>query len=88
MSLRLASITAEGAAAAFSEKSSTFGHIVSSTSRMCASQPTARSSIQSEDSQTRSVARTTAMLLSKPKPVRIALRSFPPASAPRSAFSS
>eukprot|EP00965_Chrysotila_dentata_P118357 3912234-Pleurochrysis_carterae.AAC.2 len=45
---------------------------------MCASEPIARSSIRSEDSQTRAIARTAAMMLSEPKPVRIALRSFPP----------
>eukprot|EP00965_Chrysotila_dentata_P193270 6175660-Pleurochrysis_carterae.AAC.1 len=47
----------------------------------------AHSSIQSEDSQTRFIASTAAMMSSEPKPVRITLRSFLPASAPRSASS-
>eukprot|EP00965_Chrysotila_dentata_P130535 4315787-Pleurochrysis_carterae.AAC.1 len=55
---------------------------------MCTSEPIARSSIQSVDSQTRAIAHTAAMMPSEPKPVRIALRNFPPASAPRSTSSS
>eukprot|EP00965_Chrysotila_dentata_P227268 6195897-Pleurochrysis_carterae.AAC.1 len=47
---------------------------------MRASQPIARSSIHSVDSQTRAIARTATMMPSAPKPVRIALCSFEPAS--------
>eukprot|EP00965_Chrysotila_dentata_P001270 41198-Pleurochrysis_carterae.AAC.1 len=82
------SITAAGEAAAGSKKARAIGNIVGSTSRICASEPMARSSIQRADSQTRAIARTAARMPSEPKPARIALRSFPPASAPRSASSS
>eukprot|EP00965_Chrysotila_dentata_P194089 6176141-Pleurochrysis_carterae.AAC.3 len=78
MSSRVPSITAEDDTAAFSKNSSTVGRIVGSTSRMCESEPVARSSIQSKDSQTRAIARTAAMTLLEPKPVRMALRILPP----------
>eukprot|EP00965_Chrysotila_dentata_P097464 3221216-Pleurochrysis_carterae.AAC.1 len=47
---------------------------------MCASEPIARSSSQSEYSQTRAIARTAAIMPSEPKPVKIALRWQFPAS--------
>eukprot|EP00965_Chrysotila_dentata_P068211 2256123-Pleurochrysis_carterae.AAC.1 len=47
------SITAAGEAAACSKKVRAVGNIVGSTSRMCASEPIARSSIHRADSQTR-----------------------------------
>eukprot|EP00965_Chrysotila_dentata_P013056 430953-Pleurochrysis_carterae.AAC.1 len=83
MSSSVPSITAAGEAAACLKKASAVGHIVGSTSRMCASEPIARSSIQSEDSQTRAIACTAAIMPSEPKPVRIVLRSFPPPSRGR-----
>eukprot|EP00965_Chrysotila_dentata_P167212 5521340-Pleurochrysis_carterae.AAC.1 len=58
-SLSVPSITAAGEAAACSKKAKAVGYIVGSiTSRMCASEPIARSSIQRADSQTRAMART------------------------------
>eukprot|EP00965_Chrysotila_dentata_P179156 5916598-Pleurochrysis_carterae.AAC.1 len=76
------SITAAGEAAACSNKVSAVRSAVNHgrMSRMCALEPIARSSVQSEDSHTRAIARTAAIMPSEPKPVRIALRSFPPTS--------
>eukprot|EP00965_Chrysotila_dentata_P081995 2705726-Pleurochrysis_carterae.AAC.1 len=68
MSSSVPSITAAGEAAACWKKARAVGHIVGSTSRMCSSEPIARSSIQSEDSQTRTIARTAAIMPSEPKP--------------------
>eukprot|EP00965_Chrysotila_dentata_P168850 5575590-Pleurochrysis_carterae.AAC.1 len=76
------SITAAGEAAVCSKTARAVVHIVGSTSRMRASEPIARSSIQNADSQMRAIARNAGMMPSEPKPVKIA---FPPASAPRSA---
>eukprot|EP00965_Chrysotila_dentata_P084623 2792855-Pleurochrysis_carterae.AAC.1 len=72
---------AAGEAAACSKRARAVGHIESRTSKMCTSEPIARSSVQSADSQTRAIARTAAMMPSEPA-------SFLPASSPRSASSS
>eukprot|EP00965_Chrysotila_dentata_P143153 4730078-Pleurochrysis_carterae.AAC.1 len=71
------STTAAGEAAACSKKASVFGHIIGSTSRMWASEPIARSSIHSDDSQTRAMARTAALMPSEPKPVEDRVAQLP-----------
>eukprot|EP00965_Chrysotila_dentata_P019414 645626-Pleurochrysis_carterae.AAC.1 len=68
MSSSVPSITAAGEVAACRKKASAVGHIVGSTSRMCVLEPIACSSIQSEDSQIRAIARTAAKMPSEPKP--------------------
>ena len=88
ISCRLPFMMVFGEAAASLKKARTAGHSSGSTSRMCSSVPMLRSITQSAESQMSAMARTAHMISSDPKPVRMELRSLPPASAPMSASSS